>query len=415
MLFAALAIVLLLLCSAFFSGSETALFSLTPGQREKLRTTHPGTSRRIESLLRDPGRLLGTILLGNLIVNMVIAALVTIVLLGIVRRTGGSEALIIGLGGIVETALVLVLSEVTPKVIASRIPTRFALVSAQALPVVGFVLRPAVLLVASLARRLAPRRPEPDALTDDELHTMVELGRNQGILQGTEDEVLRNLIDLDRRTVSEVMTPRIDIVAVPETTTVAEATAICRRAGFSRLPVYRETVDRITGTLHVRELLAATDEQTPVSAIARPPYFVPEVKPLAQLLDELRRRGSHIAIVVDEFGQTAGLVTLEDLLEAVFGEITDEYDLAEELPYSKVENGCYLVDGEIDLATLNRLFANAFRDIDHERLSSFIHERLGRLPVPGDRIRHGHIEITVRETDGTKLEKVVVCSQPEAD
>jgi CBS domain containing-hemolysin-like protein len=204
------------------------------------------------------------------------------------------------------------------------------------------------------------------------------------------------------------MTPRIDIVAVPESATIAEAIAACRRAGFSRLPVYRDTVDRVTGTIHIKELLAVTDERAPVSAIARPPWFVPEVKSLPELLDELRRRGSHIAIVVDEFGQTAGLVTLEDLLEAVFGEITDEYDVAEELPYSKVEEGCYLVDGEIDVATLNRLFRNAFRGVESERLSSLIHEKLGRLPAPGDHLVLGRVEITVKQTDGPKIEKVVI-------
>jgi len=132
------------------------------------------------------------------------------------------------------------------------------------------------------------------------------------------------------------------------------------------------------------------------------------VKPLPQLLDEIRRKGSHIAIVVDEFGQTAGLVTLEDLLEAVFGEIVDEFDIAEELPYTKVEDNSYLVDGEIDIATLNRLFHRAFTGLGHERLSAFIQDRLGRLPQAGDVLRHGRIEIVVRETDGTELEKVMV-------
>jgi CBS domain containing-hemolysin-like protein len=403
-----LAIILLLACSAFFSGSETALFSLTPGQRERLRAERPRSSRRIESLLHDSDRLLGTLLLGNLIVNTIVTALATLVLLAIVRRTGGSEGLVISIGGLAVTALLLVCGEITPKVVATRIPVQLALLAAPVLPAVQVVLRPVVALVAAAVRRILPRKPETEELTDDELHTMVELGRRQGVLQGSEDEVLLNLIDLDRRAVSEVMTPRIDIVAVPESATIAEAIATCRRAGFSRLPVYRDTVDRVTGTIHIKELLAVTDERAPVSAIARPPWFVPEVKSLPELLDELRRRGSHIAIVVDEFGQTAGLVTLEDLLEAVFGEITDEYDVAEELPYSKVEEGCYLVDGEIDVATLNRLFQNALRGVASERLSSLIHEKLGRLPASGDHLVLGRVEITVKETDGPKVEKVVI-------
>jgi CBS domain containing-hemolysin-like protein len=135
---------------------------------------------------------------------------------------------------------------------------------------------------------------------------------------------------------------------------------------------------------------------------------VPEVKRLPPLLDELRRKGSHIAVVVDEFGQTSGLVTLEDLLEAVFGEIVDEHDVAEELPYSKLDENSYLVDGEIDLATLNRLFRRAFTGLGHERLSAFVQDKLGRLPREGDTIAHHSLDITVKETAGPKLEKVLI-------
>jgi CBS domain containing-hemolysin-like protein len=409
MLWYLIAIAVLLVCSAFFSGSETALFSLSHGQREALKQLRPNASRRIEELLSDPDRLLGTLLLGNLLVNTAVSGLATIVLITVGRLTGAGDALVIGLGGVAVTILLLVFGEVTPKIVASRSPARIAVLVVPSLTPLQWLLRPFARTLTTLASRLAPTKGESDKLTDEEMHTMVELGRRRDVLKGSEDEILLNLIGLDRRAVSEVMTPRIDIVAVPEKATVAEALAVARRSGFSRLPVYHDTIDRVTGTLHVKELLTAPDETASVTAIRRPAHFAPEVKPLPELLDETRRKGSHIAIIVDEFGQTAGLVTLEDLLEAVFGEIVDEYDIAEELPYTKVENDCYLVDGEIDIATLNRLLRNALRGVGHERLSSFIHEKLGRLPKAGDTLRHGRLEITVHETDGTKLEKVVVC------
>lgn len=409
MLWYLISIAVLLACSAFFSGSETALFSMTHGQREALKHLRPKASRRIELLLADPDRLLGTLLLGNLVVNTAVSGLATLVLLAVVRQTGYGGALVIGLGGVAVTILLLVFGEVTPKMVASRSPVRFAVLASPTLLPLQAMLRPFARALTALAARLAPVKAEPDTLTDEEMHTMVEMGKRRGVLQGSEDEILVNLIGLDRRAVSEVMTPRIDIVAVPESSTIADALAVARRSGFSRLPVYRETIDKVTGTLHAKEMLIARDETALVTTIARPAHFVPEVKPLPQLLDETRRKGSHIAIVVDEFGQTAGLVTLEDLLESVFGEIVDEFDLAEELPYTKVEDDCYLVDGEIDVATLNRLLGNALRGIEHERLSSFIHDKLGRLPRAGDTLRHGRVEIAVRETDGTKLEKVMVC------
>ena len=408
MLWYLLAITVLLAFSALFSGSETALFSLTHGQREGLKHLRPKASRRIEQLLSDPDRLLGTLLLGNLVVNTAVSGLATLVLIALGRLTGAGDALVIGLGGVAVTILLLVFGEVTPKIVASRSSARFAVATVPLISPLQWLLRPVARVLTALASHLAPAKGESDKLTDEEMHTMVELGRRRNVLQGSEDEILRNLIGLDARAVSEVMTPRIDIVAVPERATIAEALDVARHSGFSRLPVYYDTIDRVTGTLHVKELLTAPDQSASVTTIWRPAHFVPEVKPLPELLDETRRKGSHVAIVVDEFGQTSGLVTMEDLLEAVFGEIIDEHDVAEELPYTKVDDDCYLVDGEIDIATLNRLFGRAFTGLGHERLSSFVHEKLGRLPKAGDTLRHGRIEITVRETNGTKLEKVEV-------
>lgn len=408
MLWYFLAIAVLLVFSAFFSGSEAALFSLTPGKREELRTARPGSSRRVEQLLSDPAGTLAALLLGNLVINTAASGLFTLVLLNLSRRAHSSEVLFLGVGGLVLTAVLLVFGEVTPKVLASRSPGRFAPLAAAPLQAVRIVLLPFTSVVLKATARLTPKRKEPAGLSDDELRTMIEIGRQRGVLLGTEEEILTNLVGLEQRTVSEVMTPRINIVAVPEGLSVREVAAVCRKAGFSRVPVYRDNVDHIIGTIHVKELLVAPDQDAQVCSLCRPAFFVPEVKRLPPLLDELRRRGSHISVVVDEFGQTAGLVTLEDLLEAVFGEIVDESDVAEEQPYSKLDEHSYLVDGEIDLATLNRLFRRAFTGLGHERLSAFIQDRLGRLPREGDTIAFRNIEITVKETAGPVLEKVLI-------
>lgn len=408
MLWYLISIAVLLAFSAFFSGSEAALFSLTPGKRDELRTARPRASRRVEYLLNDPASTLATLLLANLVVNTAASGLFTLFALNLARRAHSSEVLFLGVGGVVMTVLLLVFGEVTPKVIATRSPARLAPMIAGPLQVIRILLRPITAVVLRLTARLTPKRKEPAGLTDDELHTMIEIGRQRGVLHGSEEDILANLVGLERRTVSEVMTPRINIVAVSEATTIREAAAVCRRAGFSRVPVFRDTVDHVTGSVHVKELLAAADPSAPVCSMCRKPFFVPEVRRLPTLLDELRRKGSHIAVVVDEFGQTAGLVTLEDLLEAVFGEIVDEFDVAEEQPYTRLDEHSYLVDGEIDLATLNRLFRRAFTGLGHERLSAFIQDKLGRLPREGDTIVHKNVEVTVKETAGPVLEKVLV-------
>jgi putative hemolysin len=408
MLWYLFAIILLLVCSAFFSGSETALFSLTPGKREELKNSRPGAARRIDALLSDPARLLGTLLLGNLIVNTAASSVFTLALLALARRSGTNEALLLGVGGIAMTVILLVFGEVTPKVVASRNPGRFARSTAGPVNVVRLLLRPFTAVLLKVSDRLTPKQHEPATLTDDELHTMIEVGKQRGVIFGSEEEILANLVGLEKRTVSEVMTPRIDIVAMPERMSIREAMATCRNAGFSRVPVFHDTIDHVSGTVYAKDLLSAADSNAPVCSLCRPAFFVPEVKHLPPLLDELRRKGSHIAVVVDEFGQTSGLVTLEDLLEAVFGEIVDEHDVAEELPYSKLDERSYLVDGEIDLATLNRLFRRAFTGLAHERLSAFVQDKLGRLPREGDTITHRKLEITVKETAGPKLEKVLI-------
>jgi len=408
MLWYLLALLVLLVLSAFFSGSETALFSLTAGKREELRTTRPGASRRIDRLLSDVGRLLGTLLLGNLVVNAAASGVFTLTLLDLSRRYGTNEALLLGLGGIAMTLALLVFGEVTPKVLASRNPGGFAPLVAGPISAARFVLLPLTSLLIRVSSRLTPKQHEPDVLSDDELHTMIEVGKQRGVILGGEEEILTNLVGLEKRTVSEVMTPRIDIVAVPESMAIREAIVVCRNAGFSRVPVYRDTIDHVGGTVYAKDLLGAADLGAAVCTLCRPAFFVPEVKRLPPLLDELRRKGSHIAVVVDEFGQTSGLVTLEDLLEAVFGEIVDEHDVAEELPYSKLDEHSYLVDGEIDLATLNRLFRRAFTGLGHKRLSGFIQDRLGRLPREGDIITHRSLVIAVKQTDGPKLEKVLI-------
>jgi len=408
MLWYSLAIILLLVGSAFFSGSETALFSLTPGRREELKTSRPRASGRVDSLLSDPGRLLGTLLLGNLIVNTAASGVFTLALLVLARRSGTNEALLLGAGGIVMTVVLLIFGEVTPKVLASRNPGYFAPLVAGPVRAARLVLLPFTSLLVKVSRRFTPKQHEPTTLSDDELHTMIEVGKQRGVIFGSEEEILANLVGLEKRTVSEVMTPRIDIVAVPENMTIREAIAACRNAGFSRVPVFHDTIDHVVGTVYAKDLLSAADPNAPVCSLCRPAFFVPEVKHLPPLLDELRRKGSHIAVVVDEFGQTSGLVTLEDLLEAVFGEIIDEHDVVEELPYSKLDERSYLVDGEIDLATLNRLFRRAFTGLEHERLSAFVQDKLGRLPSEGDIITHRTLEITVKETAGPKLEKVLI-------
>lgn len=403
------AIAVLLVLSALFSGSETALFSLTHADRDGLRDRRPRVSQRVERMLGNRSRTLATLLLANLLVNVSASVLFTLALVAFAESRGQSPVLYVGIGGFVMTGVLLVFGEVTPKVLASRKPGSFVSRTGPVLDVFRRVLTPVAVLLTRASGILHPQTQEPDHLSEEELHTMIRVGRERGVLLEREEEMLWNLVGLEERTVSEVMTPRIDMVYLEKGTTVREAREVFRKEGLSRLPVVDGEVDNILGIAYAKELLTATDQDAPVVTMLRPAFMVPEVKKLPPLLEELRRKGSHIAVVVDEFGQTAGLVTLEDVLEAIFGEITDEYDDAEEeLPFVKTGEGVYEVEGEIDIATLNRLFRGSFDGVEHERLSALIHERLGRLPESGDSVRQNGLEIEVVEMDGNSIEKVIV-------
>ncbi len=403
MIWTVLGCVVLLIFSAFFSGAEAALFSLPVWRSEGL----PDVKR----LLAHPQRLLAVLLFGNLLVNISIGALFTLFLLQLSHHIRIPRAVILGLGGILISLMIIFWGEVVPKVLARRNPERYSRLATPVIRVLLPVFAPVVAVLEKLSGVFGFLPKEPDGLSDDELRAVIEEGKRRGVLFAGEEEILRNLIEMSDRTVSEVMTPRSDIVAVPVDYRIAEAMEISRHSGFSRLPVYKGTVENITGVVYAKELLTAPDPSLPVSTVARSPYFIPEVKRLSAALDELRRRNSHIAIVVDEFGQVSGLVTLEDILEAIFGEIADEFDTAEEVPYQRVSEREFLVDGEIDITTLNRLFDNAFSGVNYERLAAFIQDRLGRLARVGDTITFQNLQLTVTDVSERKLTRVLIKRQ----
>ena len=397
-----------LFCSALFSGAETSLFSISKLAIAQMKETKPKASLRLENLLANPPRLLGTILLSNLGVNVIASTVFTLFVIALVRHYQLSAGLYLAVGSIIMTAFLLVFGEVTPKVLAARRPLAFATIVVPFINLLTKVFSPAVNILSALGAVILRREKSPGFPTDEELMTMIEIGKEQGTITDTEEEILHNLLELEKRTTSEVMTPRIEIAGIEKNTICDEAVEFAKKTGFSRFPVYENTMDNVIGILYVKDLLTRIGEARSVDEIKRPAYFVPKAKKLSFLLEELRKKGSHVAIVVDEFGQTAGLVTLEDILESIFGEITDEYDLREEIPYFKLDEKTYLVDGEIDLSTLNRIFHRAFKGLNYERLSGFIHTQLNRLPNPGDSFTYRKLHFEIKTVSKNRIEEVVI-------
>lgn len=398
-----IAIAVLLAASAFFSSSETAYFSLSP-----LRTQRLGESGLVKGLLKSRDRLLGTILSGNLVVNFVATSLWTTLLVALSGRFGWSEPRTLSLGAVIMVLILLLFGEITPKVIAVRVPMFLARLYAPMLVFFTWVFFPFTWALGSLSKVLfKKRRKEKPFPTDEEVKTMIEMAVRYGILRPQEEQIMDNLVDLGERTVSEVMTPRVAMKAMPLDTSLSEALTYARTTFKSRYPVFDKTQDRIVGIVYTKDLLTAKP-RTRFRNLLREPFFVPETKTLSEMLEELRRSDQHIAIVVDEFGGTAGLVTLEDILEAIFGEIVDEYDLAH--PYKKIKEGAYVVDGDIDITALNRLFDDAFLEAedDFSRLSELITDELGHIPKPGETLEYKGARITVRKVKRQRIEKVMI-------
>ncbi|MBD3284872.1 DUF21 domain-containing protein [candidate division WOR-3 bacterium] len=399
------AILVLLVGSAFFSSAETAYFSLSPLRSARLRQ-----ARLVNTLLRSRDRLLATILSGNLIVNFAATSLWTTFLIMASAKWGWNEAQTLSLGALVMVLILLVVGEITPKLIAVRMPMTLSRFYAPVLVFFSWIFFPVTWALGALSRLLVRRRKQYPFPTDEEVKTMIEMAVRYGILRVEEKQIMENLVDLGERTVSEVMTPRVEMKAIPLGKSRSQALSYVRRTHKSRYPVYEETPDNVVGILYTKDLLLIPP-RTRLKKILREPVFVPETKVLSELLEELRRSDHHIAIAVDEFGGIAGLVTLEDVLESIFGEIVDEYDSkSSEVPYQKLGTDRYLVDGDIDLASLNQFFSDAFEDAEEEfdRLSELLTHELGHIPVKGEVFEYEGFNFTVKKVKRLRIEKVLI-------
>jgi len=397
----ALLFALLLALSAFFSASETAFFSLNKLQVKRQKEEGGAAGRRVAELLARPQRLLVTILVGNTVVNTAAASLATLITHDVAGRAGLPLEWLIVLEIVVVTLVILLVSEVTPKALAFRHNEEIA--RAAVLPLSGatWLLLPLVKPVLAITRLLRGRMGEPDhaQFTSEELKALLEVGAEEGSLEEGEKELIHSIFEFGETTVREVMVPRIDMVCLPHDTTFDDAVELIRREGHSRIPMYREQVDNVVGILYAKDMIPFLHQrQAPDSLdqLARLPYFVPEGKKIDELLREFQSNRIHMAIVVDEYGGTAGLVTLEDILEEIVGEIQDEFD-AEAPPWRRTADDGWVIDSGMLLEDVNALLEEEVlsTDEDYETLGGFIYELAGEVPKAGDSFEHLEWRFTV--------------------
>jgi CBS domain containing-hemolysin-like protein len=269
-------------------------------------------------------------------------------------------------------------------------------------------------LLTGLSSETPPGLP---FITEEEIKTLVDAGEEGGVIEEDEKRMIYSIFEFGDTLVREVMVPRIDVVAVEVNSRLSDALAVIIQAGHSRIPVYEESIDHIRGLLYAKDLLVLWRDgqmDRPLKDLLRPAYFVPESKKAVDLLADLQQRKIHLAIVVDEYGGTAGLVTLEDLIEEIVGEIRDEYDINEEEIYQQVGENEYIFDAGIDLDDLNRLLDADLSTEDSDTLGGYVFSKLGKVPVEGERIEDGSLQMEVLSVDDRRIRKIRLTKVPPA-
>ncbi len=408
---AAIQIVVLLILlglSAFFSSAETAL---TTVNRIRMRSLADEGNKRAKMVLKitdNSGRMLSAILIGNNIVNLSASSLTTTIAI----TFGAPMAVAIATG--IITVLILIFGEITPKTVATINSDKLSLVYAYPIHFIMTILTPISIVINMLARviffilRVDPNA-KPDAITEEELRTIVDVSHESGVLEEEEREMIKNVFDLGDAKAKDVMVPRVNVIFADVDSTYKELIELFREHKFTRLPVYEETTDNVIGTINMKDLLLYDNtEEFQIREFLRDAYFTYEHKNISELLVEMREASYNIAIVLDEYGETAGLITLEDILEEIVGEIHDEYDEYEEDELLTCINDFeYILEGSISLDDLDDRLELKLESEEYDSLGGFIIERLDRHPEVGDEIvTESGLRLVVDSLDKNRVEKV---------
>jgi CBS domain containing-hemolysin-like protein len=397
------------LLSAFFSSSEVALISIT---RAKVRTLVNEKRTGAEALARlkeSPNHLLTTILIGNTIASIAAAAIAT----AIAITAFGSLGVGIATGAVV--IILLIFGEIGPKVYAARASEDFALAVARPVLFLSHIFTPFIWLVDRVSHSLPMYRDQPDlSVTEEEIKEWIDVGKEEGTIEKEEQEMLYSVLEFGDTTTREIMTPRVDVVLMEDTATFEEAIRIFNETGFSRIPVFHDRIDNITGVLNVKDVFSAMvtrRKDTTIKEIMYDPTFVPETKKIDDLLKELQLRRVQIAIVIDEYSSFVGIVTVEDILEEIVGDIQDEFD-KEEPDVQKLSEGVYVVDAQMWVDEINeQLGINLPVDKSYETIGGLLLDRLGHIPQhPGEKaeIDDGRVTLMVMQMRGRRIVKVKV-------
>ena len=407
---------ILLVLSGIFSGSETALLSV--GKLKLLSKSKEKSGENGKNQVHTVNRLLTATLIMNNFVNLLISSVATLVFLRAFQ--GWDEQVVAILGTLLVTLLVLVFGEITPKIYAREYPER---VFDRTLPLLrgsATILAPAVKALMAMSNLVVKifggeAMKETPFVTTEDIVSAIDVGKEEGMIDYQESLIVKRTLEMGETDVKEIMTPRVDVVAIEENSSLKQLTKLVDEEGYSRIPVYREEIDNIIGVCYTKDVVGFIENNdvdsltaVKVRELMREPLYVPETMKVTTLLKIFKEKKVHIAIVVDEFGGTAGIVTLEDILEEILGEIMDEYDEDEVIGIRKTGENTYVIDAAVPINDIERELNLEFPETEHETLGGYLLELFQRIPSVGEEIEMGDYRFRIIAAMKNKIERVLM-------
>ncbi|MCB5245386.1 MAG: hemolysin family protein [Candidatus Cloacimonadaceae bacterium] len=409
---ALLIILLLLFLSAFFSGSETAFFSLPRLYLKKLEKSKSPKAKRILKLLSKPRQLLITILLGNTFVNMGISSLGALLAIGIAQKHNFKTSTALTIQVLVTTVVIVVFGEIIPKLIAIATANKFAQITSLPLQFFSYLFYGPVWLIDKfnllLAKKKNVDRHMAEKVTTEEIHNLIQSESSKHTLDEEEKKMLVGLFRFKYAKITEIYVPRVKVKAIEENGSLEELKELIVSTGFSRIPVYRKTIDEIVGIIYVKDLILYPEKKT-IKELMRPAWFVTENMKVQTLLNQFKQKKMQMAIVVDEYGGTSGIISLEDILEEIVGEIQDEYDHYEIPELSQIDDNTYRMQGIVSIRLFNEELNVALDAEEYDNIAEFLLSQFNYVPAPGETfIWEDTLQFKVLDSDDKSIKLIEV-------
>jgi putative hemolysin len=407
----------LILLSAFFSLSETAITAVSRIKIKHFVDQKVRGSRSLSNLRENPSKLLGTVLIGNNVVNIGASSLATTMVISHMERVGlGHLGYAVGIVTGLMILLILVFGEIIPKTIAIKNADRIALTTAPMVDLLATILQPIVQILTTLSfpiiRLFGARIPEKGPfLSREEIKMLLTVSEEDGTIEEEEREMISSIFEFGSTVAREVMTPRPDLIAIEVNEPVVKAVSIMTETGHSRIPIYEGSIDNILGVIYAKELLKIAGSCPPnvtLRDFMRPLLFIPESKKVNELLHQMQAARTHISIIVDEYGTTVGLITIEDLIEEIVGEIHDEFEKREEKSIIQLDKNIWEVNAMLGISDINKMLGLNIPEGEYDTMSGFVFSLLGKVPVVGDTITYDDITISIERIHKRRITRIKI-------